>query len=250
MVRPGLLVLIASCSFTPPASDGDGGMDSRTADGGGDAFSDGNIVGATATFDASKFVSAGGVATVSWTHTASGTSRLVVVAVSQTNSGSAVTAVTYGGAAMTLLGTKINTTKSIAISMFKLVAPPTGPQPVVMAFAGTVTVVAGSISFTSVDQITPTGSFVSAAGGDPPPSPSVTVPSAKTDLVMDTIVVDTNPSNITPGALQTERWNTSNNMWAAASTKPGEEASTATSWTENGSPDDWAMGAVSIHGGN
>ncbi|MGE5186432.1 MAG: hypothetical protein ACM31C_30460, partial [Acidobacteriota bacterium] len=124
-----------------------------------------------------------------------------------------------------------------------------GAQTVTVTFTGTISqVVAGSVSFTGVDQVIPTGAFSGAAGGNPPPSPSVTVTSAANDLVVDTLVVDTNPSSVSAGTGQTPRWNVSRSMWAAGSTKPGAASVTMT-WTENGGADDWALGAVDIHGG-
>jgi hypothetical protein len=233
MGRWALLVTMASCSFTPGVAPGQ-------------ASTDGNMGTGIATFDAAANARANDNSRVSWIHTASGSHRLIVVGVSQTSSGTSISTVSYGGTAMTLIGTRINTTKNIAVSLYDLVAPPTGPQMVSVMFGGNVNVIAGSVSFTSVDQATPTGTFASATGGGP--SLSVTVTSAPTDVVIDTLVTDSNPSSVIKGTGQTQHWNASEGIWAAGSTKPGA-ATVTMSWTENGSSDDWAMGSVSIRGG-
>src|SRR5262249_2097339 len=155
----------------------------------------------------------------------------------------------YAGMAMTSLGTETNTMKNVSVAMYYLVAPPTGQSTVVVTFRGDVpSALGGSASFTGVDQTTPTSGFTATVGHDQPPPASIMVPSRSTDIVLDTVVIDSNPSNITVSTGQTQRWMMKQGIWGAGSTRPGAASDTMT-WTQTGMPDDWAIAATSIRGG-
>jgi hypothetical protein len=111
-----------------------------------------------------------GTSPLTWTHTASGTNRAVVVGVSQmdaTFTANNVTA-TYDGTSMTLLGAvrSDNAVNGVAL-LFGLVNPPTGAKTVsVQRNSGSFNFIGGSISFTGVDQNTPFGVAVQTANDD------------------------------------------------------------------------------------
>lgn len=129
-----------------------------------------------------------------WTHTCSGSNRAVVVGVSVENTTFSATTltVTYDGVAMTSFGA-INSNNNTAgfVQLFGLVNPPTGAKNVVVVASPTAgqNVIAGSVSFNGVDQTTPFGSGVTAAGDNSGGSnpPRRTVSSATGDMVVDAI---------------------------------------------------------------
>ncbi len=189
------------------------------------------------------------VSSLTWTHTASGNNRLLVVGVSWGLSTTTINSITYGGTAMTLIGMKSNATNGgVNVAMYRLVAPPLGAQSISVAFSGSVgkSAIGGAVSFTGVDQTTPVGAFGSATGNGA--SISVSIASGPAELVLDTLAVDSNPSSLPAGTSQTPLWHVNPDMWGAASTHAGATAVTVT-WTESGGTDPWAEGAVSIRGG-
>jgi len=227
-----ILALLSGCDEVFGLSDTPGGR------------SDGSV--GAVTVDSVAIAKTNGGATLSWSHTASGTDRLVIVGVSWKSTGTSISDVTYGGMTLTPIGSRVNTTKNIAISMYQLVAPPLGPQLVSMTFAPLGNdAIAASISLSNVDQVRPTGPFISAIGGNSPAM--VTVTSATTDVVIDTLAVDTNPNSLSAGPGQMDRWNLLQGMWGAGSTTPGAPSIT-TSWTFEGADDDWALGAITVIG--
>lgn len=208
--------------------------------------------------DAAASASISSGSSLSWTHTASGTNRLVIVGVSWScdsfTAGACpaspggvpptISSITYGGTAMTPIGSKNVADQEIA--QYQLVNPPTGAQTVSVTFSSNVSrpIYGGSVSFTNVNQTTPIGTFASASGNSS--SPSVTVASAVGEIVIDTLDFDTSAATLTVGAGQTQRWKNvfSAMPWGAGSTEAGA-ASVTMSWTANVA-DNWAIGAVSV----
>jgi CSLREA domain-containing protein len=217
--------------------------------------------GACAAFDASSTVQIPSTSPnpVTFSHTTSGSDRLLLVSVaSQPNADDAVfeavTGITYGGQALTVVGTAAQGPDNARIEIWQLVNPPTGSNTVSITFNDAFDdpvngegASAGAISFTGVHQTTPLGTFASAiANGTVADTPSVNVSSATGELVFDTVARKANP--LTVDASQTERWhqctdNGCSNIDGAASTEAGA-ASVTMSW----SPDNtrWALGAVPI----
>jgi hypothetical protein len=189
---------------------------------------------------------------LTWTHTASGSNRAVIVGISQNNNvyvAGEVT-VTYGGTAMTFLGERpTDDQPSGAAQLFGLVNPPTGAQTVSAQHStGTYGFIGGSISFTGVDQTTPFGTAVTAAGdnsgGSTPPTASVS--SASGNMVVDVVVYGSALSGAT-GTLQwmdnVDSSTGANN--AAQSTYAG--ASSVTVGYNPTNKDWWGLVAVSIN---
>src|SRR5712691_11450667 len=184
----------------------------------------------------------------SWSHTTSGTNRLLVVGVSWSSSSAlTVTGMTYAGTAMTSIGSAVNGTNA-GMALFYLpesLLPATGTSNTVQVTMSNQTnqLVAGAITFMGVNQTTPVGIFASTTGSST--AASVTVTSNTGETVIDTVAtkIDTSP---TAGVGQTQRWNPSSTQgsgWGAGSTEPGASSVTM-SWTVgNGA---WAIGAVGI----
>jgi hypothetical protein len=176
--------------------------------------------------------------------TGSGTDRLMLVGISGASTGPNldVSGVTYGGVALSLVGTRAYAGYQ-KIWIYGLVAPATGTADVVVTFsiAPAGGAIVGVMTFTGVNQSVPLGTFASATGNSI--TPSVDVSSASGELVFDTVNHFWGP--LTAGAGQTQRWSRqSANITGGGSTEPG--ASTVTmSWTAFAS-NTWAIGAVPI----
>jgi hypothetical protein len=121
-------------------------------------------------FDASTAGSNAGGTSLTFSHTASGSDRAVVVAVVTNDYGGGITGVTYGGASMTEIGTGRTDAK-----LYGLVAPATGAQNVVCSGgAGMDFWQAAASSFTGVDQATPFSGATQSTTSTANPSISVT----------------------------------------------------------------------------
>jgi hypothetical protein len=181
---------------------------------------------------------------LTFSHTVSGTDRLLIVGVSIVSAETTVSSVTYAGSSLGVVGVRSNPGLA-RIEIWRLVAPATGANNVVVNLGTSKDLVAGAASFTGVNQTTPLGTFFSAIGSSSPATVNVTGV-AEGEVVIDTLnpLPTTTP---TVGAGQTQRWNTTGGTTGAGSTKPGPAgAGTVTmSWTFSPS-DSWAIGAVAI----
>jgi Tfp pilus assembly protein PilX len=188
-------------------------------------------------------------ASLSISHTVSGTNRLMLVGVSitrETGGAPSVSSITYNVVQnLSLVGAQATSDGKGRIEIWKLVAPDTGTHNVVVTLsAAPDSATAGVMTFTGVDPSTPLGAFASAMADSG--TASVTVASAANELVFDTLVVEGSADKaLAPGAGQTERWDlyqapTGN---GGGSTEAGA-ASVVMSWTFTA--DKWSVGGVSI----
>lgn len=176
--------------------------------------------------------------TLAWNHTATGTGRLVLVSVAWIDplDSETLDSVTYGGFAMTRIG---STNK---VELFALVDPPTGSKEVKVAWSdGTRKgVVAASNSFTDADQETTFGVVRSATGSGTSATVNV-IDTLVNGLVLTALGVTPISSSMTAtvDGGSTSRWNdivgviidVTRTMGAGA-TKPSAGGGTvATSWT-------------------
>ena len=153
-----------------------------------------------------------------------------------------VSGVTYGGVALSLVGTRAYD-QFQKVWIYQLVAPTTGTADVVVTFSRAPDGggIVGVMTFTGVDQSVPLGAFASAIGDSI--TPSVDVSSACGELVFDTVNHFWGP--LTAGADQTQRWSRqSADINGGGSTEPGA-ATVTMSWTAYGE-NTWAIGAVPI----
>lgn len=212
--------------------------------------------------------------TLSWTHTiGAGSNRILIVGVSTYSTAAApiarVISVTYGGAALTRIGTlqspaTIASDNQSAVEMFYL-----GEAGIAGATSSTVTVtfnpatpiqyaVGGSASFFGVSQSLPFNTqasgnnFAESTGSSS--SPSVTLLSAANQIALDTLASSPNAGFFAPSAGQTRLWYETNANptppfssfdIGAGSMKTGASPSVTTSWTMTNSQA-WALRAVSI----
>ena len=192
---------------------------------------------------------------LTWSHTISGSNRILIVGVSINNSAGQTVlnpgGVTYAGSPLTLIG--VGSRANARVEMWYLVAPATGTNNVVVTLSAGATArfVVGAVSFTNVDQTSPLGTFQSATNNTA--TASVTVTSVPGELVVGVLAKRNSNEGATVGAGQTEYWNrvTSNatatsNEWGAGSTEQGA-ASVIISWTFS-TARPWAIGAVPLKG--
>ena len=103
-------------------------------------------------------------ASLSWQHTVGNlNNRLLVVGVAADNSGNAVQSVSYGGVALTRLGTQANTAGGQRAELWFRVGPAAGTATVTVRMAQTNDIVAGATTYAGVHQQSPFGTFRSAA---------------------------------------------------------------------------------------
>ena len=192
--------------------------------------------------------------TLSWSHTCTGSNRLVFAGCALGKSGGDVTSwsmsATYGGTAMTSVGTQLAGSSSLTgrMAAWYLVAPASGANTIVVTAAGgtPATLAAGSVSFTGVDQSIPVGTPVLVQGASDGTSASCSVPGTSTgNFVVDTIA--TGSGGETSG--QTLRWKKDVDFNSAAgnaagSTAAGTGGSVSMSYTI--SLDAWAIIAVEV----
>jgi hypothetical protein len=185
-----------------------------------------------------------------FSHTTSGTDRLIIVGISFNNDDlQTVSSVTYAGQALTKIGQAVQSDDA-RVELWYRVAPTTGTNNVVVTFSAGLNDggVIGAMTFTGVNQSTPLGTFASATGDST--SASVNVSSATGELVLGVISVEGEDADtVTFGPLQAEHWNITStpgdDTIAAGDTEAG--ASTVTiSWSISPAADDWAIGAVPI----
>lgn len=108
------------------------------------------------------------VSTYNWSHTCSGSNRLLVVSVSSrdgTDADRPVTGVTYNSVAMTKAREDNDDTLDLTTSIWYLIAPSTGSNTIAVTHAGTVDAAgAGAVSLNNVDQTTPLDASSGASG--------------------------------------------------------------------------------------
>ena len=206
-----------------------------------------------------EFTGAGTFA-LNFTHTTTATAnRLLVVGVSMniTNStGSAVTGVTYGGTALTLIGSHNDAGSTRRVEMWYLLNPASGTNVAISVSvdvpnAGAkVGVVAGATTLTDVDQTMPLGSFVSADGAAAGYG-QLNPMSVVNGMIIDTLAVGGNVT-ATPYNPQVQQWNAT----TASGTDP--PAVTAFGSSRTGAPSvplagtfsgnsNWSYGAIPIN---
>lgn len=173
-----------------------------------------------------------GVLSVS--HTAAGSDRAAFAGVGGSSEAGSVTSITYAGSGMTQLWDFTDAGPSLLNGGFVLAGVSTGAQTVTSTLNSAVSDHAlGVISFTGVDQTTPTGNTQTSTGSGTTASVTVTGVTAD-DMVVDNIVTDYGGGGApSVGAGQTRRY-TETMAWVgshvAGSTQGGASGGVM-SWT-------------------
>ena len=193
-----------------------------------------------------------GSTSLTWSHTvANGPQRLLIVSVAVHGDDTDINSVTYGGQAMTLLGTAAqNGGGGVKTQLWYMLMPAEGTASVVIQTGQSTAIVGGATTFFGVDQAQPFGAVATAADhGDP--IYGVDVSSAAGEVVIDSVVVR-DRANLDAGLDQAELLDLvgqgSQDMHAGSSTQSGS-ALVNMSWLSSGGPPgagQWALVAVSI----
>ena len=179
----------------------------------------------------------------SWSHTCSGSNRLVVVglAVGNVSSGSLTTTVTFGGTAMSSVG-KVGSDGSTAgyVQLFSLTNPPTGASTVAVTASASSTISGGSTSFTGANGI---GTGVTAFGSSASATVAVTGTTSG-NMIADVCCCGSAVSSST----HTSRWIKNTNTDSGAGNGAGSTAAAGGSVTMGYtvSNDFWGIVAVEI----
>ena len=194
----------------------------------------------TASGDANSFT---------FSHSVSGTNRLLVVSV-QTSNGIVVDTVTHAGQNLTEFASMTHAGSKPYVSTWRLVAPSTGSNNVVVTLSvgNSDKTVIGAVSYIGVDQSTPIDGVVTGDGSSN--TITATVTSESNDLVQD-VVASLSPQQISVGAGQTARWNFemggvgASSTWGGSSTEPGAGTVTMT-WGAVGNKE-WVIAAFNLN---
>lgn len=179
---------------------------------------------------------------LTFSHTCSGSSRILIVGVVAEGAHTGITGVTYNGVALTKQ-TGVNQ-GSYSASLWYLVAPATGSNNVVVSVGTNKYLRAGSISLTGAAQSSPIDGSNTASGVTSTPSVSVTT-SVANSWVIDVVESETQTTAV--GGGQTSRFHTASGIVdCSGSTEPTTSAGAVTmSWTMGGA-DFWASAAMGI----
>ncbi|HEY6770580.1 MAG TPA: hypothetical protein VI386_38035, partial [Candidatus Sulfotelmatobacter sp.] len=204
-----------------------------------------------------------GTTTGTLTHTTTATAnRLLLVGASLniTNSTTAkISALTYNGTAMTLLGAHNDAGNTRRVEIWYLLNPASGTNlPISISInvpaTATVGVTVGATTFTGVDQTVPLSAFASGDGAASANS-QLDVSSVINGMIFDTLATGGNRTVTVPGP-QVSQWNQTTTNRFGASSDPPDVAGTGS--TRTGAPSvpisetfsgnsNWSLGAVSIN---
>ena len=191
--------------------------------------------------------------------TPAGTNRLLLVGISidiNNNNGETATGVTFGGTALTQLGSRNDTANDHRVEMWYLVNPPAAAHTIVATFSNPggsifnptqVGATVGAVAFSNVDPATPLGTFSSAQGNSN--ASSLTIASGTGQVVIDTLAIDGRRTP-TEGAGQTRQWRLNSgtgngtDVYGLGSTEAG--AATVTMSESFSGNSAWVLGAVSV----
>ncbi|WP_298622295.1 DUF4347 domain-containing protein, partial [uncultured Zoogloea sp.] len=197
--------------------------------------------------DASSSAITAGATSLTWSHTTSTTTHGILIVTVAVRKDVPVTSVTYGGTALTHVGSQVDPSGKVRAEMWYLLAPSGGTENVVVSLSGSANATAGATSFYNVSQNNPFGSVTAGSGsGDP----SLTLVSAVGELVVDS-VADRDVDSQVVGPGQSELWTDkvgsgSNDSWGGSSAEAGA-ASVTMSWTTNGAgAGEWAAVGLSL----
>lgn len=186
-----------------------------------------------------------------WTHTFTGSNGLLIVGVAYRND-TTVSSVSYAGVAMTQLSS-IDTGPDVRVEQWYLVAPTPGANTIVVTLAAQSRLMAGGVSLTGVDQLSPvatTATSANSAASTPQVNIAVTTNGA---WVLDNIGIRGQVSVPVPDIAQVLHWADATNggnagnpkVLAGGSSKgPLGPGSYSMQWSASTVP--WALSAVVV----
>lgn len=195
--------------------------------------------------DAASNASGNGSGPFTFSHTTSGSDRVMIIGISYYHYGTTISAVTYNAVAATLIPSASVDNGDYHVRMYYLIAPATGSNTVSVSVSSNLYGIGvGVVTFTGAHQTTPYGIPATATGNST--TPTVDVLAGADEIAIDTLCI-IHGSTLSVGSGQTSRWNaiqSSGTIKYAGSTEPGI-GTTTMSWL-NGNIQLWAMVAVAI----
>jgi hypothetical protein len=179
-----------------------------------------------------------------------GANRYLVVAVAMGAAGRSVE-VSYGGAALTVIGAVANGAGTCQVGLYGLAGPPSGNHDVAVNVSGPPTgIVVSAASFTNVDQAAPyrSGGYQSASGTEP--QVRVSAPSGAGEMTVDAACATAGVGlNVfAPAAPSVPVFDAliAPGKEAVHSVRPASAAATTMTYQAGGVGLDWATGVVSL----
>lgn len=185
-----------------------------------------------------------GSATLTFSHTVSGSNTILIVGVANIKAGESVpTGVTFNSDALTMIDSQRNAGPNLGCSLWYLIAPADGAHDVVVTCAATqIAITAGATSLTGVAQTSPIGATNKTAATSQDPSLALDTTVANSWIV--DVIDHGYPSTMAAtGTNQTERWeqNPGGNYVSNGSTETTTTTGTYTmSWHNGGAADQYA----------
>ena len=213
-------------------------------------FTGANVSNPDAVFDAaSNSGYQSPASSYSWSHTCTGSNRFLAVDISLLSvPGTTVTAVTYNGMGMSLIGARSSLAGANRVENWGLVAPANGTNTIAVTLSASVASVGTAVSYANVNQTTPTESYNSAQATNTGSATNASV--VITPVSDETIVhaaVATTAASIT--ATQTGRNNVSGLLGSGADQDTAliTPASAQTmAYSGEGITDTWVVGGYAI----
>ncbi|HXI69413.1 MAG TPA: immunoglobulin domain-containing protein [Verrucomicrobiae bacterium] len=210
-----------------------------------------NVINSAVSVEATT-VTSSNTSQLTWSHTVgTNANRMLMVATSHRNGNNSVTGVTYGGVALTKIGSTNAPSNVNSCSLWQLLAPPSGTAPVVVNVSGGAQdIVAGATSFAGVNQSTPLGAFAASADKDNQSGPTTVAAAANPgDLVMAVLIANASAVSATNASGQAALWNLKtgtggSDIIGASGIATGGTNVSLTWKLGAGAP--WALGAVAI----
>jgi hypothetical protein len=188
------------------------------------------------------------VSTYSWNHTCTGSNLFLAVDISLlSTAGTTVSSITYNGVALSLIGVKSSISGANRIECWGVKNPTAGTHSISVTLSASISSVASSVSYTGIDQITPTEAFNSAQAlnvGAADATVTIT-PTVKNTWIHG--AVSTNDTSVT--ANQTSRNNITGALGSGANEDTGpitSITSTPISYTGVGSAQIWGIAGYAL----
>ncbi|MCW3995023.1 MAG: hypothetical protein NWE98_02590 [Candidatus Bathyarchaeota archaeon] len=185
---------------------------------------------------------------ISWTHTTgAGNDRILLVAIdvfSSSGQTTTVSGVTYGGTALTLIGTDLyNTNPRVRSYVYYLLNPSTGTKTITATFASSTTAAGGSITYSNVNQTTPYTAASTNSNSSNNASVSLTASGTYSKVLFGHVgTYRTSSYSVTDG--QTNRWSQTGQQYKSfGSEKIVTSGAVSMSWTAS-STASWVAIAV------
>ena len=187
--------------------------------------------------------------TLTFSHVSQGSNRYLLCAVQWTaGTPETVSSVTFNGTALSSIDKVGGTAGFPTVELFGLVAPASTTADVVVTMSEAVdfVLIAGCVTFSGVNQTTPTSGYLEQTGTiSPDAQPSLTVTSATNDFVLNALCTDGDASG-TVGSGQTSQWSAGGSSSAGHASTEAGASSVVMDYSALASFTEYAHAAINI----